>query len=164
VAEPVAVLRLASPVGPLSITARGGAIVGVRWQEAAASPELPEPDPGPLLREARRQLEAYFERRLSRFDLPLAPAGSAFQRRVYQAMSEIPFGRTRSYGELAAELGAVARAIGGACGSNPIPIIIPCHRVLAAAGRLGGFSGGQGLPTKKALLAHEGILSLELDL
>ena len=92
------------------------------------------------------------------FDLPLAPEGTAFQKRVYAAMQRIPFGGMRSYGELAAELGSAARAVGGACGSNPLPIVIPCHRVVAAGGGLGGFSGGAGASTKTWLLHHEGAL------
>jgi methylated-DNA-[protein]-cysteine S-methyltransferase len=152
------IASLETPVGRLALFARDEAIVAVSWKPARATAMTP------LLARAVDQLEAYFDHRLDRFDLPLQAAGSPFQRRVYQAMAAIPFGATRSYGELAGELGAVARAVGGACGSNPIPILIPCHRVLAAAGRLGGFSGGAGLPTKRALLAHEGILSLELDL
>jgi O-6-methylguanine DNA methyltransferase len=91
---------------------------------------------------------------------PGGPEGTAFQQRVWRALSAIPFGETRSYGELARELGSAARAVGGACGANPIPIIIPCHRVLAANRRLGGFSGGDGLSSKQQLLAHEGILDL----
>ena len=113
-----------------------------------------------VLERAAAQLREYFLGERRRFDLPLAPQGTAFQQRVWQALYAIPFGETRSYGELARELGSAARAVGGACGANPIPIIIPCHRVLAAKGRLGGFSGGDGLSSKRQLLAHEGILHL----
>ena len=79
-------------------------------------------------------------------------------------MAAIPYGETRSYGDIARDLGSVARAVRHACGSNPIPILIPCHRVLGAGGAIGGFSGGRGTPTKRSLLAHEGALSLSLDL
>ncbi|HEY3911181.1 MAG TPA: methylated-DNA--[protein]-cysteine S-methyltransferase [Stellaceae bacterium] len=142
-------IAIDSPVGPLAITESDDAIVAVGWGNHAGS------EATPLLAEARRQLAAYFERRLTSFDLPLRPAGSAFEQRVWAAMRQIPHGQTRSYGELAMEIGSAPRAIGRACGKNPIPIMIPCHRVLARSG-LGGYSGGAGLETKRALLALEG--------
>jgi methylated-DNA-[protein]-cysteine S-methyltransferase len=89
------------------------------------------------------------------FDLPVAPHGSAFQCRVWDALRAIPPGETRTYGDLAQLLGSSARAIGQANGANPIPIVIPCHRVVAAAGRLGGYSGGEGAATKRVLLDLE---------
>jgi methylated-DNA-[protein]-cysteine S-methyltransferase len=137
-----------TPVGRLTITAEEDAIVAVRWADdgtGAASP---------LLAEALRQLAAYFAGRLTRFDLPLAPRGSAHDARVWEAMRRIPHGQTRSYGELAMETSSAPRAVGRACGHNPIPIVIPCHRVVARAG-IGGYSGGTGLATKRALLALE---------
>jgi len=137
-----------SPVGRLTVTASTNAIVGVAWLDSTRS------EPNELLVEARRQLEAYFERRLTAFDLPLSVEGSSFDKRVWAAMRQIPHGQTRSYGELAMEIGSGPRAIGGACGRNRLPIIIPCHRVLARNG-LGGFSGGTGLPTKRLLLELE---------
>jgi methylated-DNA-[protein]-cysteine S-methyltransferase len=137
-----------SPVGRLTVSATPEAIVSVGWMDD------PHGEPFPLLAEARRQLEAYFAGRLACFDLPLIPAGSPFDKRVWQAMRGIPYGQTRSYGELAMEVGSAPRAIGGACGRNRIPILIPCHRVLARNG-LGGFSGGAGLPTKRWLLQLE---------
>ena len=100
------------------------------------------------------QLQAYFAGELKHFDLPLAPRGSSFQQAVYEAMYAIPFGETRTYGELAEQVNGFARAVGQACGSNRIPIIIPCHRVLAANG-LGGYSGFGGLETKIKLLQME---------
>jgi len=137
-----------SPVGRLTVTASKDAIVRVAWSDSA------EGEPNDLLVEARLQLEAYFERRLTAFDLPLFVEGSSFDKRVWAAMRQIPHGQTRSYGELAMEIGSGPRAIGGACGRNRLPIIIPCHRVLARNG-LGGFSGGTGLPTKRLLLELE---------
>ena len=89
--------------------------------------------------------------------LPLAPAGSPFEKRVWSAMQKIPYGETRCYGDLASDIRSAPRAVGGACGKNPIPIVIPCHRVLAKAG-LGGYSGAGGLDTKQALLRLEGAL------
>lgn len=140
---------LDTPVGRLTITEKNGALVALRW---AGGPDRSGSD---LLAEAARQLEAYFAGALTDFDLPLAPAGTPFQLGVWREMSRIPFGRTLTYGELAARVGGIARAVGTACGANPIPVIIPCHRVVAAGKALGGFSGGQGLATKRLLLAHE---------
>ena len=113
------------------------------------------------LKEAARQLEAYFTGTLEQFDLPLAPAGSVFQQQVYQAMLAIPKGETRTYGSIAKNLGVPAQPVGQACGSNPIPIIIPCHRVVGSDG-LGGFSGCGGVETKVELLKFEGAYSLLL--
>ena len=142
-------LSLASPVGQLVIEASDDAIVAMRWTDTPAG------NGSPLLAEAARQLAAYFEGRLSRFDLPLAPAGSPFETRVWSAMRAIPYGETRCYGEVAEAVGAAPRAVGRACGKNPIPIVIPCHRVLAKGG-IGGYSGDGGLTTKRRLLALEG--------
>lgn len=143
-----------SPVGPLTLFEDDDHIVAVEW---GWPPDSTEP-PSPLLERARDQLEAYFEGKLTDFDLPLAPAGTAFQKKVWQALSRIPFGTTRSYAELASELGTAPRALGGACGRNPLPILIPCHRVLAANRGLGGYSGMDGIETKRFLLKLEGAL------
>lgn len=146
-----------TPVGRIAITVSQTHVVRVGWIDAEGPPR-PLPPDAPLLAEAGAQVQAYFERRLTRFDLPLDPAGTGFQRQVWQAMQEIPYGTWRAYGELSEHLGSVARAVGRACGQNPIPIIIPCHRVLASGGRLGGYSGAGGRTTKLALLAHEGAM------
>ncbi len=145
-------LAMNSPVGPLTLFADAGAIVAVEWGRAG------DPEPSALLEEARRQLEAYFNGRLKIFDLPLHPAGSAFQRAVWGQLKRIPYGRTQTYGDVADALMSAPRAVGGACGRNPIPIIIPCHRVVGKGGRLGGFSAFAGLETKIALLRLEGYL------
>jgi methylated-DNA-[protein]-cysteine S-methyltransferase len=147
-----------SPVGRLALEADHDNLTGLRWTDEPAP--RGRPAPGPVLREAARQLDLYFARRLRRFDLPLAAQGTDFQRRVWAAMSEIPYGETATYGGLAAMLGSGPRAVGTACGRNPIPIVVPCHRVLASGGREGGFSGGSGLPTKRQLLAIEGTVLL----
>ena len=144
----VARLTVASPVGPLTLAQRDGAIVALDWGGAPAG------DRTDLLLTAAQQLDAYFYCELHDFDLPLAPAGTPFQQAVWREMLAIPRGRTRTYGELAARLEGVARAVGGACGSNPIPIIIPCHRIIASDGSLGGYGGG--LPMKRKLLTLEG--------
>jgi methylated-DNA-[protein]-cysteine S-methyltransferase len=113
-----------------------------------------------LIGEARRQLDAYFARRLEIFDLPLAPNGTGFQRQVWSALVKIPFGTTTTYGALARQLGnaAAMRAVGAANGRNPIPIIVPCHRVIGSDGSLTGFGGG--LERKQWLLRHEGAQAL----
>ena len=144
-------LSIPSPVGQLTIDEEDEAIVAIRWAD------MPAGNGSPLLTEAARQLDAYFAGRLSNFDLPLAPAGSAFEARVWSAMQTIPYGETRSYGDLADMIGSAPRPVGRACGHNPIPIVIPCHRVLARSG-LGGYSGQGGLVTKQRLLALEGAL------
>ncbi|MGE5475297.1 MAG: methylated-DNA--[protein]-cysteine S-methyltransferase [Bacteroidales bacterium] len=142
-----------SPVGPLTLFEEDGAIIAVEW---GWPPETDEP-PAPVLERARDQLDAYFEGKLKAFDLPLSPMGTPFQRKVWEALARIPFGATRSYGELAAELGTAPRSLGTACGRNPLPILIPCHRVLAANGGLGGYSGMDGVDTKRTLLRLEGV-------
>jgi len=149
-----------SPVGRLALTASETQLLQIAWTTAPVAP----PPHGSLLARAAGQLGEYFAGRRRDFDLPLAPAGSAFQRRVWAALRRIPYGGTTSYGALAAQVGSVPRAVGGACGANPIPIVIPCHRVLAGHGRLGGFSGGKGIESKRALLAHEGALTPAGDL
>jgi methylated-DNA-[protein]-cysteine S-methyltransferase len=146
-------LAMATPIGRLTIEEAGDAIVAIDWTDAEA--DRAAGNGSALLAEAAAQLDAYFAGRLTRFDLPLAPSGSAFQKRVWTAMAEIPYGETRCYGELAEVVGSAPRAIGRACGRNPIPIVIPCHRVLARTG-LGGYSGAGGLATKRHLLALEG--------
>jgi methylated-DNA-[protein]-cysteine S-methyltransferase len=143
-------LSVPSPLGTLLLTDDGGVLTRVAWSQDTAAEETP------LLREAARQLEAYFAGRLREFDLPMRLAGSSFQRSVWQAMLRIPYGETRSYGELAVELRSAPRAVGGACGRNPIPIIVPCHRILAASRAIGGYSGGSGVDSKRFLLALEG--------
>ncbi|HUN51616.1 MAG TPA: methylated-DNA--[protein]-cysteine S-methyltransferase [Candidatus Sulfotelmatobacter sp.] len=147
-------LTLPSPTGELTLTEADGSLVALDWGRGPQSLQ----EATPLLREAKQQLDRYFDRKLKAFDLPLAPAGSDFHRQVWQIMCEIPFGGTLTYGDIGKRLGAVARAVGTACGSNPIPIIIPCHRVLGAGGRMVGYSGKGGIETKVALLQLEGVL------
>lgn len=104
-------------------------------------------------------MAAYFSHQIRAFDLPLKPRGDVFQQSVCAAMSEIPYGETRTYGDLASSLGSMPQPVGNACGNNSIPIIIPCHRVVGATG-LGGFSAPGGVETKVALLRHEGAYGL----
>ena len=145
-------LSISSPVGDLVLDEQDDAVVAIRWGEAGGA------NGSPLLAEAARQIEAYFAGRLHDFDLPLHPAGSAFEMRVWAAMQDIPYGETRSYGDLASAIRSAPRAVGRACGRNPIPIVIPCHRVLGK-GWMGGYSGSGGLRTKEALLTLEGALA-----
>ncbi|MEO0034900.1 MAG: hypothetical protein RLZZ501_923 [Pseudomonadota bacterium] len=148
-------LSFPSPLGPLTLIEADGAITALTWGDRGGATETP------LLRQGRDEIAAYFAGRLRRFTLPLTPAGTPFQRRVWATLAEIPFGQTRSYGDLARELGSGPRAVGGACGRNPIPLLIPCHRVLTADGHLGGYSGQGGLVTKMQLLRHEGAIPPE---
>jgi len=135
--------------GDLIVTEDDGAIVAVAWGVSGRS------DRSEVLDAAVAQLRAYDAGALEAFDLPLEVRGSALQRDVCAAMSAIPFGETVTYGDIAKALGVPAQAVGQACGGNPIPIIIPCHRVMGAKG-LTGFSGAGGVETKVALLRHEG--------
>ena len=143
-----------TPVGALRVAARNDAITCISWRDGPAPAAEGRARDG-VLDEARAQLEAWFAGAIDRFSLPLAPGGTEFQRRVWRALAAIPYGETRTYGEIAVAAHSVARAVGGACGANPIPIVVPCHRVVSAGGRLGGWSGGGGLETKRRLLAFE---------
>lgn len=149
---------LAAPIGPLLIAGDEAALRGIWFAEhgRAAAPQRGwvEAGSGPLA-EACQQLDQYFAGRRTSFDLPLAPEGTPFQKAVWRCLRQIPYGATISYGELARRVGkpGAARAVGAANGRNRIPIVIPCHRVIAADGTLGGFRGGLGLKT--ALLELE---------
>lgn len=140
-----------TPAGPILIVESDRRIAEIRF---ATNTDI-DHDDTPLLLMAAAQIRDYFDGRRREFDLPLLPAQTPFQARVRKAMLAIPYGQTRSYGELAHSAGGAPRAIGRACGANPLPLVVPCHRVVAANG-LGGYSGGQGLATKRLLLALEG--------
>ncbi len=148
-----------SPIGPLRIVERDGAITAIEFtpfHDSDGRPRGDRDDAQPVLTEAVRQLEAYFARNLKEFDLPLAPAGSAFQQRVWAELLGVGWGETASYGEIAHRLGmtnAASRAVGLANGRNPIPIVIPCHRIIGANGTLTGYAGG--LDRKQRLLELE---------
>ena len=160
---------LESPLGPIRLRIDDDAITELRWnvEDTGAgagdgSDDAVTPTDTalkhPLIAETDRQLRAYFAGELDSFDLPVRPAGTTFQRLVWHIMQRIPKGHVRTYGGVAEELGASARAVGTACGRNPIPIIIPCHRIVAANGKLGGFSAAGGVEDKVWLLRHEGAL------
>lgn len=151
-------ISLPSPFGILTLTSDGHSITALDWgavQGVALTSSLP------LLNQAVDQLNAYFSGSLTQFELPLAASGSAFQRRIWNGLCQIPYGVTWTYGQLARHCDTAARAVGGACGANPIPIIIPCHRILAATGP-GGYSGLGGLATKNWLLRLEGVPASDL--
>jgi methylated-DNA-[protein]-cysteine S-methyltransferase len=148
-------LSLNSPVGRLTIVEENGFITGLIWGGKAAGPG----DATLLLRRAKREIGAYFAGKRHEFDLPIKPNGKPSEIKVWQAMAAIPYGQTRTYGEIAKEVGINARAVGQACGRNPIPILLPCHRVVAANG-LGGFSAPGGSDWKGKLLVLERALLL----
>ena len=139
-----------SPLGPLTLFAEADSVIALEFGTVT------ENKSSPLLKEAISQLKAYFKGQLKHFNLPLKAPGTHFQRAVWDLVVEIPYGSTRSYGQLSQDLRTAPRAVGGACGKNPIPIIVPCHRVLAASYKIGGFSGGGGTQAKASLLRLEG--------
>lgn len=144
-----------SPIGPLGLVASDSGLQAVLFHARTLRPE----GASPVLAEAARQLDAYFAGELLAFDLPFELDGTEFQRRCWLALESIPYGQTVSYGEQARRLGLgadAARAVGAANGSNPLPIVLPCHRVIGADGSLTGFGGG--LQVKRFLLEHEGAL------
>ena len=151
--------EIESPVGPLRIVAHGGAITAIEYtpyRPPAGRPLGARNDDDPLLVRAVEQLTAYFSRDLKEFDLPLAPQGSDFQQRVWEQLLGVGYGETATYGEIAHRLGksnAASRAVGLANGQNPIPIVIPCHRIIGADGTLTGYAGG--LERKQTLLGIE---------
>ena len=143
-------LHLESPIGPLTLTEEDGALIRLDFgKKGQAGPETT------LLAEAKKQLEQYFSGTLRSFTLPLRPKGTPFQQKVWAALLQIPWGETRTYGQVAAMIGQpkACRAVGMANNRNPLPIFIPCHRVIGANGQLTGYAGG--------LSAKEHLLSLE---
>ena len=144
---------LPSPVGRLAVRTTDDVITALDWADATDM----TPASTPLQIEAARQLDAYFAGTLRDFDLPLAPEGTDHQKKVWAEMCWIPYGGLATYGDLAKAVGSAARAVGTACGKNPIPIIVPCHRVVATGGGIGGYSGRGGLDTKRVLLNLEGL-------
>ncbi|MDA2980831.1 MAG: methylated-DNA--[protein]-cysteine S-methyltransferase [Actinomycetota bacterium] len=145
---------LESPLGPLALTSDGEFLIGL-----GIGQRVPAPSSDAIIELATRQLEEYFAGKRTTFDLPLKAEGTAFQQSIWKALQDIPHGQTTSYGELGNAVGkpGSARAVGGAVGANPLPIVIPCHRVLASDRRITGYSGGEGIPTKEKLLDLENI-------
>lgn len=159
-------LTIPSPVGPLLLVADGDELLEIGFGGGPTDGAPAERETA-LLRETRAQLDAYFAGTLRSFDLPLAPRGTPFQLRVWEALLEIPYGETWSYADVARRLDSptATRAVGAANGRNPLPIVIPCHRVIGADGSLTGYGGGLGI--KRSLLRLEGSLGpptlFELD-
>ena len=147
-----------SPIGAITVESTGEKITALYIGQSS-----PDFGSSKVLREAKKQLVAYFAGKLTKFDLPVQLHGTEFQLAVYKQIAKIGFGKTLSYADIAAKLGKplASRAVGGAVGSNPVPIIVGCHRVLGASGKITGYSGGDGLPTKRILLKLEGIESKE---
>lgn len=148
-----------TPVGPVLLTGDETGLTEIRFLGSEEPPAAAGGSNGAgaaVVAEAARQLRAYFAGERRTFDLPLAPAGTPFQLAVWRALADIPYGRTESYGELARRIGRpnAVRAVGAANGANPLPIVVPCHRVIGADGSLTGYGGG--LPIKQALLELEG--------
>jgi methylated-DNA-[protein]-cysteine S-methyltransferase len=158
-----AAATLTTPIGELLLVSDGEALTAVQFDDGRRGSPTPDGGGDPVLVEASAQLRAYFAGERTAFDLPLRAAGTPFEHGVWDELRRIPYGETTSYGELAARVGepSAARAVGRANGRNPIPIIVPCHRVIGADGSLTGFGGG--LECKRALLDLEsGALSLRL--
>jgi methylated-DNA-[protein]-cysteine S-methyltransferase len=150
----MAYFSFSSPLGDLTLFEENDHLIALESGRVDGS------EATALLLSARQQLDDYFDGQLTAFSLPLAPHGTAFQKKVWAAMSRIPFGKTATYRSIALEIGSAPRAVGGACGRNPLPILIPCHRVLAANGSLGGYSGFNGPDSKQFLLSLEARASV----
>jgi len=150
--------RIRTPFAVLGVRAPAATLEEIVYLPLATAALAPR---SALAERVARQVERYLDDAAYRFDLPLALAGSTFQLKVWREIARIAPGKTRSYGEIAAKLGSAPRPVGGACGRNPVPLVVPCHRVLGTAG-LGGFMGGRDdfpLSIKRWLLCHEGVLA-----
>jgi len=141
---------ITTPVGNLTIMVESGTVRGLDWHHPGRS------DLDPVLDRAEEQLNGYFAGEIRPFELSLAPQGSSHEQAVWRAILAIPPGRTDTYGAMARAIGSSPLAVGRACGRNPIPVIIPCHRVVGDGGGLGGYSGSGGVDTKRFLLVHVG--------
>ena len=148
-----------TPLGRLTLESDGTSLTAILFpgEESRSKNEKSCPGNNAVLDEACRQLDLYFLGQLQTFDLPLAPKGTPFQKRIWALLQKIPYGQTSSYGELAKIIGqpTACRAVGAANGRNPLPIVIPCHRVIGSSGKLTGYAGG--LPAKQWLLELEGV-------
>lgn len=157
---PTSLRRLETPIGRIEIVGDGAAVVALSIERDGMLPhdELPERS-DEVLDRAVSQLTEYFTGHRRDFDVPVNLVGTAFQLSVWEQLVDLEWGEVVSYGDLGRGTGrpAAGRAVGGAVGANPVPIIVPCHRVLGSDGTITGYSGGEGIPTKSWLLAHEGI-------
>ena len=148
--------KFSTPFAVLGIRTARGALTGISYLPSGTRAQAPT---DAIADRACRQIERYLADPRFRFTVPLAPTGTPFRRRVWDALTTIPVGESRTYGEVARKLATAARAVGGACGANPIALVIPCHRVVGSQGALGGFMGvtaGDPIAIKRWLLAHEG--------
>jgi len=150
---------ISSPVGPVSVYAQGDSIVYLEMVHDAA----PNDKRSPAVDYALQQLDDYFTGRSTVLDFKVRAEGTEFQKKVWAEIAKVPFGETISYAQIAERIGnpKASRAVGGAVGSNPVALVIGCHRVMGASGRITGYSGGDGIPTKRWLLAHEAIASVD---
>jgi len=145
--------KITTPVGALSLSSNGRAITRVAWiRDGAPTQDCPS---DPILDAAAREIAQYFAGSLTRFTTPVHLEGSTLQLGVWKVMRAIPCGQVLTYGDVARAVGSEPQAVGTACGQNPIPVIVPCHRVVGAGGKLTGFSGGNGIETKAFLLDLE---------
>lgn len=144
---------ITTPVGTLTLSSNGRAITRVTWFRAGD--DVGNADSDPILEAAKAEIDRYFSGRLTEFQTPVHLEGSPLQLSVWQAMRTIPFGQVLTYGDVAKAVGSEPQAVGTACGQNPIPVIVPCHRIVGAGGNLTGFSGGNGIETKAYLLDLE---------
>jgi len=148
--------KVRTPFAVLGIRTAGGKVTGIEYLPRTERAQAPS---DPVAAQAVRELERYFADPRHRFTLPLAPRGTEFQRRVWAAIAAIPVGESRTYGEIARKVRSAPRAVGQACGANPIALVVPCHRVVGSMGALGGFmntDGGDPIAVKRWLLEHEG--------
>jgi len=148
-----------SPIGIIRVFESEARVTGI---DIAAKGAKVSPSDTPVLQLAKKELELYFAGKLEKFSFPVdLNSGTEFQRSVWKQISRIPFGKTKSYADIANAIGKpkAARAVGGAVGANPVPLVVGCHRVMGASGKITGYSGGKGIPTKEWLLEHEGIES-----
>ena len=152
--QPDARISFDSPIGDITIEATNEKITSLTIGESR-----PSIGSSKILGEAKRQMSAYFAGKLTEFDLPVQLEGTNFQKAVWKQIAKVGFGKTTSYAQIAEKLGKplASRAVGGAVGANPVPLIVGCHRVLGASGKITGYSGGDGLPTKRLLLELESI-------
>lgn len=158
--SPHSLRRLQSPVGRIEIVGNGSAVVSLSIECAGRLPRDGEQESSDrILDRAAAELEEYFAGSRQSFDVPVELTGTVFQKAVWQQLAQLAFGTVTSYGKIGEATGRLSagRAVGGAIGANPVPIIVPCHRVLASNSRITGYSGGDGIPTKVWLLDHEGI-------
>ena len=151
-------LSMSSSVGWITLFEKSNKIIALEWGQVKIQTE------SPLLKAAKNEIIEYFNNKRKKFSIPLNPTGTSFQKSVWAIIAKIPYGQTRTYSEIANQINSAPRPIGGACGKNPIPILIPCHRVIGTNNKLTGFSGGFGVQTKQSLIKLETQVTSTLDI